>query len=57
MYNAVVSSGKDMVAIADLLKKDLLKPHISKTFKLEEMALAHTEIEKNHTAGKIIVYP
>lgn len=56
-YNAVVSSGKDMMAIAGLLKDGELKPHISKTFKLEEMALAHMEIEKNHTAGKIIVNP
>ncbi|MGS2741801.1 NADP-dependent oxidoreductase [Sinomicrobium sp. M5D2P17] len=56
-YNAVVSSGKDMAAIAGLLKKGQLKPHISKKFKLEEMALAHQEIEKNHTTGKIIVNP
>lgn len=29
-YNAVVSSGKDMGALADLLAKRILKPHISK---------------------------
>ncbi|REC66858.1 NADP-dependent oxidoreductase [Chryseobacterium flavum] len=56
-YNAVVSNGKDMTAIAGLMKEGLVKSHVSKRFKLEEMALAHKEIEKNHTAGKIIVNP
>ncbi|SFO00379.1 NADPH:quinone reductase [Paenimyroides ummariense] len=56
-YNAVVSNGKDMTAIAGLLKEGVIKPHISKKFKLEEIAHAHTELEKNHTAGKIIVNP
>lgn len=54
-YNAVVSSGKDMAAIADLLAREKLKPHISNRFRLEEIALAHKEIEKNHTTGKIVI--
>ncbi|MGI9580200.1 NADP-dependent oxidoreductase [Chryseobacterium sp. RRHN12] len=56
-YNAVVSNGKDMTAIAGLMKEGLVKSHVSKKFKLEEIAQAHTELEKNHTAGKIIVNP
>ncbi|WP_343538510.1 NADP-dependent oxidoreductase [Sphingobacterium thalpophilum] len=56
-YNAVVSKGKDMAAIAGLMKQGVVKSHVSKKFKLEEMALAHMELEKNHTAGKIIVNP
>lgn len=54
-YNAVTSNGDDMKAIAGLLEKGVLRSHISKTFKLEEIPLAHLEIEKNNTQGKIII--
>ena len=46
-----------MAALAVLLEGGKLKPHVSKKFKLEDMALAHLEMEKNHTQGKIIVNP
>lgn len=54
-YNAVTSNGDDMKAIAGLLEKRLLRSHISKIFRLEEIPLAHLEIEKNNTQGKIII--
>lgn len=54
-YNAVTSNGDDMKVIAGLLEKGLLRSHISKTFRLEEIPLAHLEIEKNNTQGKIII--
>jgi len=54
-YNAVVSNGDDMKTIASLLEKGLLRSHISKTFNLEEIPLAHLEIEMNNTQGKIII--
>lgn len=54
-YNAVVSNGDDMKVIAGLLEKRVLRSQISKTFKLEEIPLAHLEIEKNITQGKIII--
>lgn len=54
-YNAVISSGTDIKALAHLMSKGILRPHVSKTFKLEEMALAHQEMETNHTTGKIVV--
>ncbi|MFU1859632.1 NADP-dependent oxidoreductase [Sphingobacterium sp. NGMCC 1.201703] len=54
-YNAVISSGTDIKALAHLMGKGILRPYVSKTFKLEEMALAHQEMETNHTTGKIVV--
>lgn len=54
-YNAVVSSGKDMISLASLLERKILKPHISRIFNLEDMKLAHREIESNHTTGKIVI--
>lgn len=54
-YNAVISSGTDIKALAHLMSKGILRPYVSKTFKLEEMALAHQEMETNHTTGKIVV--
>jgi len=56
-YNAVASNGKDMASIAALLKKGIIKSYVSKVFKLEEVALAHLELEKNHTMGKITINP
>jgi len=51
----VHTSGPDMQTIASLLEKGILKPHIFKTFRFEEMAAAHQQIESGHTAGKIAV--
>ncbi|MGJ1361191.1 NADP-dependent oxidoreductase [Sphingobacterium spiritivorum] len=55
IYNVVKSSGDDMKFIAKLLEEQKLVPHVSKVFDLEDMALAHLEIEKGHTQGKIVV--
>src|SRR5690625_2653445 len=46
---------RDMEAIARMLKTDELKPHISKSFKLDEIREAHKELEKGHTTGKIVI--
>lgn len=54
-YNAVISNGDDMKMIAGLLEKGILRSHVSKAFKLEDIPLAHLEIEKNNTQGKIII--
>jgi NADPH:quinone reductase-like Zn-dependent oxidoreductase len=44
-----------MKEIADLLKEGVVKSYISKTFKLEEIQLAHKQIETGKTKGKIVV--
>ncbi|MCF0074228.1 NADP-dependent oxidoreductase [Dyadobacter sp. CY261] len=54
-YNAVVSNGQDMKALADLLERGVLKSHISKIYPLEEIPAAHLELEKNATTGKIVI--
>jgi len=54
-YNPVVSSGKDITALAGLLEKGILKPYISRIFNLEEIPLAHKEIEGNHTTGEVVI--
>ncbi|EGK00210.1 NADP-dependent oxidoreductase [Dysgonomonas gadei] len=54
-YNAVRSSGNDMRFIAELLETGKLRPYISKEYTFEEIPLAHKEIEKNSTKGKIII--
>ncbi len=46
---------EDMKAIADLLEKKEIIPHISKTFSIDEIQKAHQELEKGHTKGKIII--
>jgi len=47
--------GEDLRAIADLMSKGAIKPHIDKVYPFAAMVEAHTQIETNRTAGKIVV--
>ncbi|MFY1046293.1 NADP-dependent oxidoreductase [Chryseobacterium sp. GP-SGM7] len=51
----VQSDGTDMEKLAGLLEKGDLKPYIYKTFKFEDMANAHQELEKGRSVGKIVI--
>ncbi|MBT2160622.1 NADP-dependent oxidoreductase [Zobellia barbeyronii] len=51
----VHSSAEDMNILKGLLENGSLKPNIYKTFAFENMADAHTEVEKGRTVGKVIV--
>ncbi|TRX03702.1 NADP-dependent oxidoreductase [Flavobacterium gawalongense] len=51
----VASSGDDMLQIAQLMEKGILKSHVSKTFSFDEMGEAHLYLEKGRTVGKIVV--
>lgn len=51
----VQSSGDDMLQIAQLMEKGILKSHVSKTFSFDEMSEAHLYLEKGRTVGKVVV--
>jgi NADPH:quinone reductase-like Zn-dependent oxidoreductase len=51
----VQSSGEDMQHIAQLLEDGALRPEVSKTFALAEMAAAHQQVETGKTRGKVVV--
>nr|WP_281638463.1 zinc-binding dehydrogenase [Flavobacterium marginilacus] len=51
----VASSGDDMLQLAQLMEKGILKSHVSKTFSFDEMREAHSYLEKDRTVGKIAV--
>lgn len=51
----VQSSGDDMLQIAQLMEKGILKSHVSKTFSFDKMGEAHLHLEKGRTVGKIVV--
>lgn len=51
----VQSSGEDMLAIAQLMEKGIIKSHISKTFSFDEMDKAHLQLESGRTVGKVVV--
>lgn len=51
----VQSSGLDMNRIADLLKKGIIKSHISNQFNFDKMADAHLQLETGRTVGKVVV--
>lgn len=46
---------QDMQAIAKLLKTGEIKPFIYKSFTIDQIREAHTELEKGHTKGKIVI--
>ncbi|WP_269235545.1 NADP-dependent oxidoreductase [Flavobacterium flavigenum] len=51
----VASSGKNMLQLAELLEKGIIKSHVSKIFAFEQMREAHLYLEKGRTVGKIVV--
>ncbi|MDO6516816.1 NADP-dependent oxidoreductase [Zobellia uliginosa] len=51
----VHSSAEDMNTLKGMLENGSLKPNIYKTFAFEDMADAHTEVEKGRTVGKVMV--
>jgi len=52
---SVRSNGENMKEISDLLQKNIVKSHISKTFSFDEIQSAHLQIETLGTKGKIVV--
>lgn len=53
----VQSNREDLNEIAQTLKKGIIKPQVSKTFPLAQIADAHVQIESGKTVGKVIVIP
>jgi NADPH:quinone reductase-like Zn-dependent oxidoreductase len=51
----VESSGSDMLQLAQLMEKGILKSHVSKTFSFDQMREAHLYLEKGRTVGKIVI--
>lgn len=57
-YHFMVSSnGGDMVKLAGLLEKGIIKSHVSQVFPFAEIAKAHQQVETGRTVGKVIVRP
>ncbi|KYH06145.1 oxidoreductase [Chryseobacterium cucumeris] len=54
-FMMVQSKKETAEAIAGLLKQEVLKPFVYKTFQFEDIALAHLEVETSRVAGKVIV--
>ena len=51
----VVSDGKDMQQLAELLKSGAVKSYVSATYPFHDLAKAHGAIETGKTLGKIVV--
>jgi NADPH:quinone reductase-like Zn-dependent oxidoreductase len=46
---------EDLKAIAALMAKDIIKPHLARTYPFDAMVAAHIQVETRKTAGKIVV--
>jgi redox-sensitive bicupin YhaK (pirin superfamily) len=57
LRTSVKSNGKDMQQLADMLKNNKIKSHVSEVFALENMQKAHSSLETGRTVGKIIIKP
>jgi NADPH:quinone reductase-like Zn-dependent oxidoreductase len=51
----VMETGSELSEIADLIDGGKVKPKVSKTFALNDVASAHRLIEEGHTDGKIVL--
>ena len=56
-FGGMRHSQEDLHALADLLERGIVKPHLSATYALGEMAAAHTQLESGRTVGKVVVVP
>jgi len=57
IFFMVKSNGADMQSIAAMLAKKMIVPHISATYRFDEIKKAHEQIESGKTRGKIILLP
>jgi len=55
IWPTAIPNVEDLNELATLIISGKIKVKISKVFLLEEIALAHAELEKGHTQGKIII--
>lgn len=49
------SSGKDMQAIAEMLRKGRMKVHVDKIYSFEQIPQAHEQMEQGKIKGKIVI--
>lgn len=49
------SSGKDMQAIAGMLREGTMKVHVDKTYPFEQIPQAHEQMEQGKIKGKIVI--
>jgi NADPH:quinone reductase-like Zn-dependent oxidoreductase len=53
----VEPSASGLDAVADLVRRGRLKPHVAATMPLAEVARAHALVADRHTVGKLILLP
>ena len=54
-FGGMRHSAEDLAALADLLARGILKPHLFATYAFGEMAQAHTQVEGGRMVGKVVV--
>ena len=51
----VEADGRELAEIADLVAAGKVKPHVEKTYPLEEAARAQIAVEREHPVGKVVL--
>jgi NADPH:quinone reductase-like Zn-dependent oxidoreductase len=55
MRYTVEADGAELAEIAELVTAGKVKPHVAKTYPLEQASDALAEVEKGHSVGKIVL--
>ncbi|KIZ40671.1 MULTISPECIES: NADP-dependent oxidoreductase [Rhodopseudomonas] len=55
MRYTVEADGKELAEIAELVEAGKVKPHVSKTYPLEQAPDALSEVERGHSVGKVVL--
>ncbi len=55
MRYTVEADGDELAEIANLVAAGTIKPHVEKTYPLDEASRALTAVEKTHPTGKIVI--
>ena len=51
----VEADGAELAEIAELVATGKVKPHVAKTYSLDQASDALSEVEKGHSVGKIVL--
>ncbi|KQW18129.1 hypothetical protein ASC80_22110 [Afipia sp. Root123D2] len=55
MRYTVEADGAELAEIAELVVAGKVKPHVAKTFPLEQASDALSDVEKGHSVGKVVL--